>query len=264
MAEPLEIFISYSHRDREHKRLFLNHFSSLTRTMNIGIWTDDDIDAGNIWDNTIQDNLARADLIILLVSANFISSDYIYHKELKPALALQENKKAVIIPVLLSNCSLTAIPIGAIQTLPTEPRYVDKWDNCDDAWVNVIEGIRKAIHKMEEDRKTWDPVSAREEILKLLRQTQKLEEACNKAIDFAVNYGDMDSEFEAVTIRTKLSELGEAEGRKPGAIPPPPLLTDVLDIKQGLRMEIYRLLKTIFGNLSKEASSFVAKKEGIA
>jgi hypothetical protein len=254
MAAPLKVFLSYSHKDREQKALFESHFSSLERTKDITLWSDERLDAGDLWDEIIQQKLNNADLVILLVSANFISSDYIYYKEL--TVAIRENRKAVIIPVLLSNTSLTDTPLAALQSLPAGPRFIDKWDNNADAWVNVIEGVRKTLTKMEEERKTWDPVSAREVILDLLKQPRKLEEACCKAIDFVVNYGDKVWEFEveAITIRTKLSDLEDAESRKKDAIPPPPTFGEVLDYKQKIRMEIYRLVNKIFGNLSNQAT----------
>ncbi len=253
MSGQLKIFLSYSHRDKEQKDLFLTHFSSIARTENVSIWTDVQIDAGTQWDEVISGQLCSADIVILLVSANFIASEYIYNKELAKALELQEANKVWIIPVMLSNCSVTDMKLSAIQTLPTDPRFVEAWTNQNDAWVNVVEGIRKSIKKIIEHLQVWDPVSAMESIKDLLKQSQKLEEACNKTIDFAVNYGHSDQEFEAVILRTKLSDLEQATEKSSGGANTPPLV-EILNAKQALRMEIYKLIKSIMAEVSKEVS----------
>jgi len=259
MNGQLKIFLSYSHKDKEHKDVFLSHFSSIARTENVSIWTDVEIGAGTQWDAVISQQLCSADIVILLVSANFIASEYIYNRELAKALEMQELSKVWIIPVMLSNCSITDMKIAAIQTLPTDPRFVEAWANKNDAWVNVVEGIRKSIKKIIEHLQIWDPVSAMESIKDLLKQSQKLEEACNKTIDFAVNYGQSDQEMEAVILRTKLSDLEQATEQRAGNSAAPPLL-EILNAKQALRMEIYKLLKNIMAEVSKQAAATTSGK----
>lgn len=256
MNGELKIFLSYAHKDKHDRDVFLSHFSSLTKTENISIWTDLEIDPGTKWNAEIERSLNNADLIIFLVSANFISSEYIYKNELAKAFELQEANKLSIIPILLSNVSLTGMLLESLQTLPTDPRFIESWSNRNDAWVNVIEGIRKSIKKIIDNLKRCDPVTARNSILELLKQSEKLEEACNNMIDFASNYSSDEREFEAVTIRTTLSDLeksieesSKGNGRLKVSLP------DVLNIKRDLRMEIFKLLNAIMSDLSKNATS---------
>jgi hypothetical protein len=256
MPEKVKVFLSYSHQDTDEKFTFLSQFTSLTRTENVVIWSDDEILPGKVWDAVIMEQLTSSHLIICLVSPNFISSDYAYVKELGKALGMQQTKKEfVIIPVLLSNTSLTGMPLSMYQTLPTDPRCIDAWQNRNDAWVDVIEGIRKQVRIIAENLKVWDPISARDNILGLLGQSQKLEEACNKTIDFAVNYCGSDEEIYAVTLRTKLTDIEymrmEAEKGKGGA----PTFMDVINAWQQLRLDLYQFLKKMMSGLSDQATS---------
>ncbi|HET6253362.1 MAG TPA: toll/interleukin-1 receptor domain-containing protein [Puia sp.] len=255
MPEKVKVFLSYSHLDCNEKSAFLSQFSSLTRTENVVIWSDDMILPGKVWDSVIMEQLNSSHLIICLVSSNFISSDYAYVKELGRALEIEQaNKGNVIIPVLLRNTSLTDMPISIYQTLPTDPRYIDAWPNPNDAWVDVIEGIRKQVRLIADNLKVWDPVSASENIRGLLGQSQKLEEACNKIIDFAVNYRGKDDETLAVTYRTKLTDIeymrSEAEKTQGSS----PTFWEVLDARQKLRLELFQFLNKMMTELSNQAT----------
>ena len=250
MPEKVRAFLSYAHADNPHKTAFLMQFNSLIRTEDVSIWSDEQLIGGQVWSNVIEEQLSTSHLVICLVSPNFISSDYGYLKELELAISLKKSgKDLVIIPVLLSNCPLSGMPLAEYQTLPSDPRFIDQWPNSGDAWVNVIEGIRKQVRAIESNIKAWDPVSVRDNIFDLLRQSAKLEEACSQTIDFAVNYGETEHQFIAVTIRTKLDDLEYERGNNKNGIPPPTIL-EILNAKQQLRLDIYRLLKSIMDYLA--------------
>ena len=253
MNGQVKIFLSYSHKDKMHRDLFLTHFSSLLKTENISIWTDLEINPGTIWDNEIKQKLSESDIILFLISANFISSEYINQYELSRAYELHEINRLSIIPILLSNCSLKGMRLEEIQSLPTDPRFIEVWSNKNDAWVNVIEGIRKSIKKIIEDLRIWDPVSAKDYIIELLKQPEKLEDACNKTIDFAVNYSTIiERELEAVNLKRKYSvieyliEKNEKDGKRTNFT-----LKEIFDEESALRLEIYKLIISIMSDLSK-------------
>ena len=106
------------------------------------------IGAGEEWKNEIDGNLERAEIILLLVSADFIASDYCYDVELKRAMERHEAAEAVVVPVILRDALWTKAPFGKLQALPKDGKPVTTWSDRDSAWKNVAEGIEKAAAKL--------------------------------------------------------------------------------------------------------------------
>ncbi len=143
--KPLNVFTAYAHndealRDELHKQLI-----ALEQVGLIKVWYDREILPGQEWDHVIHNNLATADVILLLISADFIASDYCTNIEMKTALARHANGEATVIPIILRKCMWHLGPLGNLQALPknAEPVTSDKWDTIDDAFNNVAEGIAK-------------------------------------------------------------------------------------------------------------------------
>jgi len=82
------------------------------------IWTDHCLTAGEEWKGQIDENLEGADIIIFLISADFIYSDYCWDIELKRALQCHKSGKARIIPIIVRSCLWQNSPIGTLQALP--------------------------------------------------------------------------------------------------------------------------------------------------
>ena len=108
-------------------------------------WHDRAIEAGDDWRQRIDDNLERADIILLLVSADFIASDYCWEKEMKRALERDEKGEAHVIPVIVRDCIWTRAPFARLQALPENGRAVTLWPDKDSAWRSVAEGIEKIV-----------------------------------------------------------------------------------------------------------------------
>lgn len=144
------LFCSYSHRDENLRNRLESHLKLLQRRGLIETWHDRKIEAGDDWKLRIDENLERADIILLLVSADFIASRYCYEKEMTRALERHEKKEARVIPVIVRDANLTGAPFSGLQYLPKDGKPVMKWTNKDSAWRNVSEGIEKVI---EERRK---------------------------------------------------------------------------------------------------------------
>jgi len=96
-------FLSYSHDDHEVFEAFMPHLAALKRAYGITIWTDHRIHTGSAWEQQIADAIAAADLVVLLVSHNFIASDYVWNAEL-PAINARLQSGALVLPVVLVNC----------------------------------------------------------------------------------------------------------------------------------------------------------------
>lgn len=143
--ESTDIFISYAHGDEDYRIELEKHLSILKRLGMITTWHDRMITPGTEWKEEIDNNIERARLIILLISENFISSNYCYGVELKRALERHENGSAMIIPVILKPVDWEGAPFAKFQMLPTDARAVSLWQNRAEAFTNVTQGIRKAI-----------------------------------------------------------------------------------------------------------------------
>jgi formylglycine-generating enzyme required for sulfatase activity len=151
MTEPIEVFLSYSHKDDELRQELSSHLSSLTRQKLIKPWDDRAIDAGTEWAQEIAQNLERAEIILLLVSANFMSSDYCYGIELFKALERHQAQTVQVIPIIIRACDWQESPLGQLQAIQSVASSRNQYDR-DHSWVEVITEVRK-VAKQIRDRK---------------------------------------------------------------------------------------------------------------
>ena len=149
-ARALELVVSYSHRDEALKNELLVHLSPLRRQGVIRAWHDRDIDAGSDWKTEIDAQFNSADIIVLLVSPDFIHSDYCYEIEMTRALERHDAGECRVIPVFLRACDWKGVPFGRLQGLPDDavPVVSNQWQSRDDAFVRVVQGIRKVAEKL--------------------------------------------------------------------------------------------------------------------
>src|SRR5450755_2601649 len=141
----INVFISYAHEDEALLERLHTHLSSLTQPGRITTWYDRELVAGSDWAGGIDAHLEQADIILLLVSADFIASRYCYQIEMTRALERHEAGQACVIPIALRPADWKDMPFASLHALPTDARPVTSWSNQDEAWVNVVAGIRRAI-----------------------------------------------------------------------------------------------------------------------
>ena len=139
------VFISYSHQDEGLMKELRSHLSPLRRTGVIDDWCDHEIKAGSDLDAEIARKLEEADLILLLVSSNFIDSEYCYSKEMKKAFEQHYNRKSIVIPIIIRPCDWESSPLSKLKLLPKDGKAVTSWMNIDEAWTNVVNEIKKSI-----------------------------------------------------------------------------------------------------------------------
>jgi hypothetical protein len=113
----------------------------LRRLKLIEAWHDRKIKPGEEWDKSISINLEKADIILLLISIDFINSSFCYDIELERAIERQATKEAEVIPIILRNCMWQQTSFGKLQALPKDARPVSLWADRDDALVNVADGM---------------------------------------------------------------------------------------------------------------------------
>ncbi len=108
---PLQAFVSYSHKDDRLRAELETHLRLLQRIGVLQLWTDRRITAGTEWKGEIDENLERADLILLLISADFMNSDYCYDIELKRALERHEANEARVVPIIVRRVAWRAATV---------------------------------------------------------------------------------------------------------------------------------------------------------
>ena len=140
-----QLFYSYAHKDEKLRDRLEVHLAALKREGLISGWHDRKIGAGTEWKNAIDDHLKAASIILLLVSADFLASDYCYDVELRYAMERHQKGKARVIPVILQPCDWHTSAFASLQAVPKDGKPVTKWPNRNDAFVNVAAGIRKAL-----------------------------------------------------------------------------------------------------------------------
>jgi hypothetical protein len=152
MPTPIDVFFSYSHKDEELRDQLASHLKILERTGAIRSWHDRQIGAGEEWKDAIDSNLEKARVILLLVSSDFLASDYCYDIEMKRAIERHDAGEARVVPIILRECQWQkekdgggGAPFAKLNALPRDGKAVTSWANRDEAWKNVTEGLRAAI-----------------------------------------------------------------------------------------------------------------------
>ncbi len=151
----IKLFYSYNHTDEKHRDELEKHLSTLKDEGKIDQWHDRKITAGSNIHQAIDDNMETAHIILLLLSADFISSPEC-QKEIKKAFKLKEEKNITLIPIIVRPCSWKDINGGKLKrllALPRDGKSVTEWDDKDSAWLNVYEELKKVIEKVEKEIK---------------------------------------------------------------------------------------------------------------
>lgn len=147
ILKPVEVFFSYSHEDRKLLERLQKHLGRLLKDKVISVWYDGEIAAGDRWEPEIFKHMDSADVILLLVSIDFLSSDYVSENEIPRAIA-REMAGAVVIPIILRPVyQLEDYEISRFQFLPQDGKPVTTWPEPDEAFVNIVAGIRIAISR---------------------------------------------------------------------------------------------------------------------
>src|SRR5579863_1867747 len=147
-SPPVEVFYSYAHEDEALRAELEKHLSLLRRQGVISGWHDRQIIPGTDWAQAIDGHLESAAVILLLVSADFLASDYCYGIEMQRALERQQAHEAVVIPILLRPVDWHGAPFAHLQALPTDAKPITTWRNLDEAFADVATGIRRAVEEL--------------------------------------------------------------------------------------------------------------------
>ncbi len=143
-----EVFYSYAAQDRPLRDELEKHLSIVKRQGLISSWHDREILPGKEWAGEIHAHLDTAHIILLLISPDFLASDYCYDIEMERALERHKAKGACVIPIMLRPVDWSGAPFKHLQALPTDGKPVSCWKNRDQAFLNIAQGIRKVIKEL--------------------------------------------------------------------------------------------------------------------
>ena len=148
MPGAVKIFIAYSRKDSEYLDEIRTHFTPLERSQKVTVWYDGKIEPGAVWEVEIKKRLHTAHIILLLVSADSIASDYFYDKEMKDALIRHKQGTAVVVPFIVRPCAWNATPLKDLQAIPLNGKAVTTWSNKDEAYNDAVDRLWAMINKI--------------------------------------------------------------------------------------------------------------------
>jgi TIR domain/CHAT domain len=148
VSAPVDVFISYSHKDDDLREELVIHLSNLKRQGKIAAWHDRAIEAGTEWEAQIKEHLESAQVILLLISPPFMASAYCYDVEMQRAIERHQAGTARVIPIILRPVDWKDTPFSALQALPKDALPVTKWGDRDSAFLDVVQGIRRAVESL--------------------------------------------------------------------------------------------------------------------
>jgi tetratricopeptide (TPR) repeat protein len=151
------VFISYAHVDDALRAGLRTHLSTLEREGLVHAWDDRAILGGDAWADEIDARLNQADVILLLVTADFINSQYCYGKELARALERHADRddRAIVIPIILRKCDWENTRFAKLQALPSGARPMSEWNTTDDYYTAVTKGLRQRLQRLIEPDSHW-------------------------------------------------------------------------------------------------------------
>lgn len=143
------LVFSYSHADEALRNELEKHLSPLKRTGKNTTWHDRRIVPGQEFENQIDHYFSQADIILLLISSDFIASDYCYQVEMTNALERHKRGEAVVIPVILRECAWHQLPFGSIMAATIDGKAISRFATHDEGYVQVAEAVSRAIANLE-------------------------------------------------------------------------------------------------------------------
>jgi hypothetical protein len=145
VSPPVDVFLSFAPQDDELRAELEKHLALLQRQGVIRGWSARRVGVGEDWRSAIHAHLEIAGVILLLVSADFIASDYCFDVEVARALARAKAGEAQVITILVRACDSGSTSFATLPALPSNRIPVTSWHNRDEAWADVARGIRAAV-----------------------------------------------------------------------------------------------------------------------
>lgn len=153
ISAAIQVFVSYAHKDERLRSELDKHLTLLKRKGIVDVWYDRKILPGTDFGAEIDNRLSGSQLVLFLVSPDFLASGYCYEKEMARAMQMHQAGSARVIPVILRPVDWKDAPFAKLLALPKDGKPVTKWANRDSALLDVTEGIKSAINGLAKERK---------------------------------------------------------------------------------------------------------------
>jgi hypothetical protein len=144
---PLPLFICYAHANERIVKQLIPSLKVLARRSYIAPWRDTDLVAGEDWDETIKARLLEAEIVLYMVTRDFLASKYILEQERPLSMSQRANGKADVLPVLLRDCDCGGEDFDKLEVLPYKGKTLDSYQPHDKAWKLVQVGIQRAVER---------------------------------------------------------------------------------------------------------------------
>jgi hypothetical protein len=145
-SEPVTLFSVYAKADELFCHQIETHLSMLRQQGFLASWQEEQILAGQERAREIDEHLDTAAIILLLISPDFLASDYCYNS-MQRALDRQHHSKVHVIPIILRPVDRENAPFGRLQCLPRDGKSVSEWDNQDAAFADIARHLRQIIER---------------------------------------------------------------------------------------------------------------------
>lgn len=143
------VFLSYSHKDEEYKKELDKHFAPLRNNGRVETWNDRKLEAGSRLNEIIQEELNTSDIIIFMLSSDFLDSYYCYDIEMKKAIEREKRGECKIIPVIVRACMWDETPLKNFLAFPKDGKSIEQYERKDDAYLEIAKGVREIVQSME-------------------------------------------------------------------------------------------------------------------
>lgn len=151
MEKKVKVFLSYCHVDEMYKEELDKHFAPLKRSNKVETWNDRELKAGTKFDDNIKSHLNQDDIIILLISSDFFASDYCYNIEMQRAIERANRRECILIPIIVRPCLWTETPIKDILALPKDGKPISKYEDKDEAYLEIVTAVSDMIDSFESE-----------------------------------------------------------------------------------------------------------------
>src|SRR5260221_721836 len=186
--QEIKLFYCYAHEDKPIRDELEKHLSWLRRRYQLINWHDREIMPGEEWEQAIDMHLNTANLILLLISSDFMNSDYCYGKEMRRALERHRAGTCRVIPILLRPTYWEDAPFSSLQLLPTDARPSTRWSDRDEAFQDVVTEISRTIKDLLISLKTKEEWIREGNALNGLKRYEEALAAYEQAIRLDPNY----------------------------------------------------------------------------
>jgi Flp pilus assembly protein TadD len=186
--QEIKLFYCYGRKDKNLRDELEKHLAGLKRRYHLTNWHDREILPGEEWEQAIDVHLNSAHLILLLISPDFMASDYCYSKEMHRALERHREGTCRVVPILLRPSDWKEAPFSSLQLLPTDARPITRWPNRDEAFQNVVTEISRTIKDLLISLKTKEEWYDEGKTLRNLKRYEEALAAFEQAIRLDPNH----------------------------------------------------------------------------